>query len=601
MTGNGNNIGFNFGNFFKTMMPPFFPMMNQNFLSIYTVINQIGLPPIVMGNPNFAHSVWGYTQMNSYGDQFICHAGTPGSSTKELSEEDKLIAEDQKKLKEETTRENKYAVAVERQNFESIKELLTSYVESIKTKDTKTLGAKKYNLIQDFDKYSKTYNTENYKKLLQLYNAHAENIKSFKVAEIDKKQISTNNTDYATVVKAINDDKIDDIIENDEFKPITVNGKESDFDIMEFMSTWNDDNSSIITLIGEKRKDAKNKENHDEISNALHNALLNKANSIDTENLSTDTKDALEKAIEEFNKFSSLDERYPDSQTDDNYENAFNNLYKAIRLAEAEKLDSELEKSFDFLDNDNPYKNTTKYRDLTNTDLKEEKGLNSEPNNDETVNTEKAEKASKNEETQKTKRSVTVNDQTYYVETDNNNYVTAVYNSKRQKINLSISIKNALPIQYKEKFARAYEASKIAEDLYLNLKGAFSDDEKTVELLNKINKDNVLDVIGEFNTLNSGDYNKDGIIEWLRDDEINQEGCFLIIKALLLKAEELNLQDSNEFKNLIKTAEVDNNNNEYKIKNPKWTYSTTKAEKIDDCIRALIKKIKAAQNNTKAT
>ena len=92
MTGNGNNIRFNFGNFFKTMMPPFFPMMNQNFLSIYTVINQIGLPPILMGNPNFANSVWGYTQLNSYGDQFICHAGTPGSSTKELSEEDKLIA-----------------------------------------------------------------------------------------------------------------------------------------------------------------------------------------------------------------------------------------------------------------------------------------------------------------------------------------------------------------------------------------------------------------------------------------------------------------------------------------------------------------------------
>ena len=584
MAGNGNNIGFNFGNIFKTMMPPFFPMMNQNFLSIYTVINQIGLPPIVMGNPNFAHSVWGYTQMNSYGDQFICHAGTPGSSTKELSEEDKLIAEDQKKLKEKTTGEDEYAVAVEQQNFESIKKLLDSYVKSINTEDTKKLGAEKFNLIRDFNKYSKTYSKENYKKLLQLYNAHAGDIKSFKVAEIDKKQISTNNTDYATVVKAINDGKIDDIIENDEFKPITVNGKESDFDIMEFMSTWNDDNSSIITLIGEKRKDAKNEENLNKISDALHDALLKKAKSIDTENLSTDTKNALEKAIEEFNEFSSLDNRYPGSQTDEDYENAFNNLYKAIRLAEAEKLDSELEKSFDFLDNDNPYKNTTKYRDLTNTDLEKEegKGLNSEPDSDETVTTgeaEKAEKANKNEETQKTKRSVTVNDQTYYVETDNNNYVTAVYNSKNQKINLSDSIKKMFSIHSNVKFAKTNDASEIGRDLYLNLTGAFSDDEKTVKLLKEIDKDNVLDVIKKFEDVNSGYYKEDGIIEWLSDDGINRKGCCFIINALLLKAEELNLNDEKEFTELVATSQAKKENANYTIEYDYLEYTTELAKK----------------------
>ena len=93
----------------------------------------------------------------------------------------------------------------------------------------------------------------------------------------------------------------------------------------------------------------------------LHEKLRTKALGLeDDSNLSSSGNKALSKAIDDFDEFESS--RYTSAE----YEKAFNNLYMAVRLAEAEIAEKTLKKEFEFLGEDSPFAEAKYIDDVKN-------------------------------------------------------------------------------------------------------------------------------------------------------------------------------------------------------------------------------------------
>lgn len=328
---------------------------------------QVGPMPWLMnfGNSSdwFPNGNWGQTTDS-------VEISTPVKDTAPKTEAEKKLEREQK---EAENREQAFEKRQLTKKFDKLKPLLTEFQKTL-NEDVR----EEFDLIKDIEKYTKSATKENYEKMLEIYNANKTKINAAKEKDVKKDLTSANNTEYTSKVTTLYE-RIEDLADSkfgilDDDKTL-----KDDIDIMELLSTWNSNtttkNSHVMKTIGAKYKSAtgENKSKYEVLVNALHDKLSTAAENIDEDKLTEETKKLLKDAQDKFEKFDTIAKRFPTSESECgvNYSNAFDNLYRAIRLAEAEIVEKDLKESFNFLGDENPYKTSTIVAD-TKTDLKNE-------------------------------------------------------------------------------------------------------------------------------------------------------------------------------------------------------------------------------------
>ncbi len=331
---------------------------------------------------NFSQGWFGNANWGNTSDTVEISNGNKKTRTPKTDAEKKHEAEEKKAEKRKKDFEQKEL----KEKHEKLKPLLVSYKETLdKAYKKETDSTKKeelYNQIEDINECVKSVTKDNYEKMLEIYNENKDKIKETKSKEIKDKVTSKTNPQYTSVASNLktsienSTDGFGILKKTDsgyEWGTITVNGEEQDIDIMELLSTWNNETSTqrtyIIEHIAKNRKTqtGENKSKYDVLSNQLHDKLKTAAENIDERKLDVNVPaekailDALTKAQNDFNKFDTVDKRFPDGEATAgaNYSKAFENLYMAIRRAEAMIADKDLEESFRFLGDENPYKTAT--------------------------------------------------------------------------------------------------------------------------------------------------------------------------------------------------------------------------------------------------
>lgn len=289
------------------------------------------------------------------------------SNTNKTSEE--ILKENEEKAAE--TADKKKIV----KNYKSLYSIMNNFAESL----SDTTDPSKDNFKEILKKYPDKLNENTAKESLEksftnlkaVFDKYKDKIKSSCTEKMDKELHLNNDMDRKTTylynTLTHTNHNLDSFLDGENLK--------SDVDIIDLLSSWNNnpktDNTHIMKHLGINYAKSKNKD-YDRIANALHNALLEKAGKIETDKLSDEVKKELEKAITTFNKFDTIEKRFFTGEKirGENYSKAFDNLYRAIRLAEAEIAGEQIEE-FSFLGEDNPYKDS-EVKDKVAEDLKEE-------------------------------------------------------------------------------------------------------------------------------------------------------------------------------------------------------------------------------------
>lgn len=206
---------------------------------------------------------------------------------------------------------------------------------------------------------------EAYENLLKIYKNYNNNNAVSEAYKESLKNIKTtkdNNQDYATTVSELST-WIKNPTEDCAILKQSNNGDLSwsnDVDVMELLSTWNSTDGkeehlikTIVTKYTSLNDSPDEKLSLETFTEKLCSQLRDRARGIDKKKLTDSTKNLLKNAKDEFP--SSINSSHLDSNS--GLATKFDNLYKAVRLAEAEIADKELKEAFDFLGNDNPYKN----------------------------------------------------------------------------------------------------------------------------------------------------------------------------------------------------------------------------------------------------
>lgn len=349
---------------------------------------QVGPAPWMFMSSNtqgwFANGNWGATDgFHSSGDG--TKTGTKDEAELKLEKEKKEAEEakkkEEKKKKDFETNEIKIKFNQLKPMIEDFKKTLNERVET------------EFNLKKEIEECTKTINKENYEKLLKIYNDHAEVIKTAKAKEISNTVTSSKNEKYSSTIATLKSkiesgDETFGILTKTSSGTIVrgeigVGDDKEDINIMELLSTWNtefvgkDEHANLILHIAKNRaakSSGEAKSKYDTLSNNLHQKLYTAAEKIQEDKLTAETKTALQKAMEDFAKFDNVAKRFPagENPAGQNYSNAFENLYMAIRRAEAEVADKDLNDAFDFLGEENPYKNTKVNSDAVKADLEAE-------------------------------------------------------------------------------------------------------------------------------------------------------------------------------------------------------------------------------------
>ncbi len=326
---------------------------------------QGGPLPWMLNGGNWS-SLWGQTDFSNQnwgqvGDSVHISPSKP-DDTDGMTPEEKLAA-----------REEKAAERAEKQklvdNYGKMYSLLEEYGKTL-SETTEPKKSVYESLLNDY-KTKITINTktetinEKFADLKVFYNKYADKIKAMKLDAAKKEVVSANNSTYTAKVSSLNT-----AINNNNDKKFGIlketNGGElewnDDVDIMELLSTWNSNNTTkskhIMKTLIDKRgaeNDGAKKSQLDTLADKMHEKLLAVAEDIDENKLSEETKALLEEANDSLEAFGSGN-RLTKGQ---DYSNAFDNLYRAIRLAKAEIAEKELKESFEFLGDENPYKNST--------------------------------------------------------------------------------------------------------------------------------------------------------------------------------------------------------------------------------------------------
>lgn len=140
----------------------------------------------------------------------------------------------------------------------------------------------------------------------------------------------------------------------------------ADVKIMDLISAWNNntefgDKAHIMRAIVNRAKVAKSTElsNLEALAKALQGALIKEIEDIENKlDKTSQTKEDLLVAKSHLDRFNK-DNRFLQHEEEgkkDAYTNAFDNLYRMIRIAEAEIEDAKLKKDFEFMGEANPYK-----------------------------------------------------------------------------------------------------------------------------------------------------------------------------------------------------------------------------------------------------
>lgn len=329
------------------------------------------------------------TNYGNWGDQFVSSytpgAGGGGNDSTTLTKEDKDKLKTQKKdiidynkkynaMLDALTEYKKTLSDTDKVGFDT--DLSLAYINLSSKRSTTTPSSNNLKTIENSHKQAK----KAYEELLDIYNEYnKDNAVSKAYKEfLNIKTTEAKNEGYASTVSDLSS-----WIENPEgiFEDIITTKEDgsykwnSDVDVMELLSTWNSTegkNHLIQTIVAKYNalNDIEPKKYLEAFTEKLCDQLRVRANGIKENKLSNHTKDLLKDAKNAFP--SSI--RSSDLNTDQVLATKFDDLYKAVRLAEAEIADKELEEAFDFLGADNPYKNKNNNNNFneTKTDLGKE-------------------------------------------------------------------------------------------------------------------------------------------------------------------------------------------------------------------------------------
>lgn len=370
----GNNVEWNPNNIAKNWMNVCQGLQGLPFIS--QTLWQVGPMPWLQSNVSswFGNSNWG----NCYDSLQIGNSPKKIDTAGDVNEEKPV---DESNM----TAEEKAAKKAEKQKFvdkyNKMYTVLEEYGKTLSdsTDPTKTVFEellKSYPKNMTSSTATETLN-RNYHDLDALFKKYADKIKPAILNNAKKEITSTNNTEYTTKVTSLNSAISNNT--NAKFGILKDGGNGSyewndDIDILELLSTWNSNDTTkskhIMSTLSDKRKAETNgakKSQLDTLANKLHEKLLSVAENIDEEKLSDETKAILKEANDNLEAFSAGNRL----EKEKDYSNAFDNLYRAIRLAKAEIAEKELKEKFDFLGDQNPYKTLTFVSD-TKADITQE-------------------------------------------------------------------------------------------------------------------------------------------------------------------------------------------------------------------------------------
>lgn len=290
---------------------------------------QVGPMPWMMNNNGmFANSLWGqvgdFTQFNGSASST---SNDPAKNTTQTHEERR--AAHIKKVELE-------------KKFDKVLKVLNEYVETLDDSPEKT------GLKFDIDAYDNSKTEENYAKLLEVYNENKDKIKTSlieneKLTAKEKADLTTAVTNLDISINDDNDKTYSSILKSG------LAGLKDDVDVLDLISTYNTKKDTgkpdFITAIVSKYKTSANekKSSFETLADKIEIALEAKYNAIKDNNyLSDETKKDLKKAFENFD---SLNKKLDDA----NYVKVFNDFYRQLRLAEAEKADASIAEKLGFL------------------------------------------------------------------------------------------------------------------------------------------------------------------------------------------------------------------------------------------------------------
>lgn len=355
-------------------------------------------------NNDFTNQMFPNCNWGNVGDWWQCNAAAPGVSggggsnkTDDVDESD-MTPEEKLAAKEEKAKK-KAEIQKLVDNYNKMYTSLEEYGKTLTDKSTPTKTEFEETLNEYKNKATKSMKKETLEEKIAdikvMYDKYKDKIQEAKTNKI-KSSVTSNNTKYTTLANSVktaitsgNDELFGGILAKGddgtfEWGTVKIDGEEQDIDVMEFLSSWNNanvgtsakpnPNAFIIKAIASKYATAsgENKGKYETLSNRLHDKLEDEGNSLLAKlNDEITHKEALQEAINKFAKFDTIGKRFPSGTNGENYNNAFENLYRAIRLAEAEKADKELKEEFDFLGDENPYKDGTLLRTAED-DLKTE-------------------------------------------------------------------------------------------------------------------------------------------------------------------------------------------------------------------------------------
>lgn len=316
-------------------------------------------------------------------DQFQCSyaptSTTSGGGVKprtETAEDDTDLTPEERLRQNQEKAEKKAKILELVENYNSMYTLLENYGKSLtdKTTPTKTVFEETLATYKNKAKSNMTkekLDTE-IANIKAMYDTYADRIKEHELAEAKKGITSASDPTYKQKASSL--------------KSAIANGTDSTFgvlkdgswnnevDVLELLSAWNGDNSfskdHLAREILNKYKEAtgEDKSELETLMKKLQAKLVSVAEDIDENNLTEETKGLLTGAIAQLQGFDSIEKQ---AHNIDNYNKSFDNLYRAIRLAKAEIAADELKGKFEFLGDNNPYKNPT-FLSETKEDLEKE-------------------------------------------------------------------------------------------------------------------------------------------------------------------------------------------------------------------------------------
>ena len=554
------------------------PPWIQNYFQNQWYGNGGNLPNLLGGNPGSVGDSlqYNYGPTINNGD----NSGNIKKTKNKEKEEEKDLSAQEKLAQREEKATKKAEIKTLVSNYNSYYKLLEEFGTTLTDKSEPKKAVFEGTLEAYKNKANNNMSKEDLESAITdikaLYTKHKESIKTAVIDKKDDEITSTNNsnykvTDIANAINAGNDSTYRILKNNSGSK-----SWDDDKSILEFLSTWNStagtENTHIMNTLAEKfnsEADPAKKSNLSTFADILHVKLLDEVDEFSEAKLNkitAETKEKLEEAKSQLEKFGQ-NQRLEEGQ---NYSKAFDNLYRALRLAEAELKDAKLNEEYSFLGEENPYKGTTiteaAKKDLEKeclstyrTEIKAPKPISQIPTSAKTIKVDNTEyKVVDTGEGQKIYNATTKEEVTDLgtVKFAGDNYSitkngeTNYYNNQHTKIQEKVftaakveqaikngeapangSVKNAVGNQYD-----IFKSAQVA------LKGRSGRD--IIQDPTKINRESIIGFIDNYEKTKNK-YDKKGIIEHFSSYRVDKDNCNIIVKVVMRQAYACGLNETN--------------------------------------------------------